>query len=245
MTTILAKKIKEPYPAIILATDLQASSTKPVQGDQIIYLQQEKYFFRKINNNKDKSILIAMTGCYSRQYEDFINIVTGEKAPPDKYKDFSFINDLKSGQSSLVNDLNFYAMTSDSNGHLDTSKRFELAVVTRQDGELDLWYVTEVGAVSNQTEISLGSGSQYANQAINVIGSLGLIPAKYDTELHKGVYLLSRGLEYAMKDAHSTGLDVVVVSAKGVDFISEQILKKQHTVGERKELEILNALAGK
>jgi hypothetical protein len=244
MTTILAAKVREPYPAVVFATDLQGSYDDPVETRGAIILQGRKAIARKIEQTPDDALLFAATGANNAIYREFADAVRGR---PTSLDHFNFVDELRSGYSKTIADLNYKAMTAGNNHlparHINLEQSFQLGVVYRTEEDVELWWVTETGLVLPTNGLPLGSGGRDASGAFKVLTQASDIPSKYKTELSKVAYAIRRSVYFAtLHDAHSIGVDAVVVSTRGIENISEQIRDETMAAEQKAERRVLNAL---
>jgi hypothetical protein len=226
MTTIIASYCydSQRQPAVVLGADFQASYTTQMPTKDAIYLVDKKILQRKIQATPDEALIWAMAGCVSDQYRDFCKAVSGH---PTKLNPFNLVDELSTGRSRTVADLNLEAMTRGSK-HLNPENRFNLVMVYRSAADIQLWHVTETGAAIKEPVIFAGSGKAEAQQMYESLSNADVCPG--GSHLQREAWLVYKSLNYAtQRDSHSSGVDIVIIRKGGM----EQLTRDAHEAASK------------
>lgn len=93
-----------------------------------------------------------------------------------------------------------------------------------------------MGKIDERPWTSVGSGSEYASNYIVRQGKL--IPR--GLRLREGIDLTVRALEEASQDIYTGGIDLVVLTRKGIEEFGPQI-KDSMEEAKRRQLEVIKA----
>ncbi|PLW80134.1 hypothetical protein C0585_04430 [Candidatus Woesearchaeota archaeon] len=239
MTTLIGMKVKEPYNAVVLGSDIQASYKEPLETPGATLHIEKKMYVPKIFATPDEDMAIAMAGAATEEYQAFKNNILG--ASQDLK--FDFREDLTKGFSSTIRDLNFSSSTRNGYGDYNLNDTFFLLVAYAKDDDVELYRVSNSGKIFNIPAKAMGSGENYASDWINVIMNKSLYPKEAKSELAKATYLVMAGLDEAINiDKHSSGKDVVIVSNKGIENITQEMYKELSELEWKKRMKIINGL---
>ena len=100
-----------------------------------------------------------------------------------------------------------------------------LLLATRFKGKPRLHSCYPLGKVEEKAWTSIGSGSDYALGHISNYVSSHALDVPRDISLEKGVELAHEGLSKASQDLYTGGLDLVVVTPRGIKNYGSMIRK--------------------
>ena len=213
MTTLIgikAEKGKKAKQGVVLASDLSRTQTKwTAQGD-VAYRQQTKSEGQKIHVDDAGRVAICMSGIYDQGYVDFLSAILEG--------DIDVRSVVEKGYFETLRNLNL----SRWNGEIPNNELMNgLLLATRFDNKPELYTCYPLGKVETRQWAAIGSGSDYA--AKHITGKGVLIPR--GLELGKGIDLTVESLNEASQDIYTGGLDLVVVTSRGIREFGSGIKK--------------------
>lgn len=241
MTTLIGIKVGEPYNAVVLGSDNQASFTnlKEVSGGTIH--QNMKAHYQKIIRVPEADMAIAIAGTGTPQYEIFRSAMLGGMT--NLPFDFDFRDDLNHGHSELIRRLNYDSATQNQTGDFNPNATFNLLVAYNNGDGTQLYRVANSGIIRQVDFSIMGSGEEFANSWMGHIYEKGMFPKGVDNDLSRATYSVMAGLnEASNKDAHSLGQDIVIVSSKGIESITDELHRKMSIIENRERNRILASL---
>ncbi len=207
MTTLVGIEAQQGKPGIVLASDLTASIESWVDKGDVAVRKQEKETVQKIYVSDDKNLAVCMTGTADLAYNDFLQALLRGEFDFKKYAD-----EVERQEGAMFNEARNLTL-SRWGGRLPNNDMNSFLIATRYDGKPRLLTCYPLGITERINSTSIGSGSRYAIEKLSLHRSK--IP-KY-TSLKDAVEWSVEALEAAQRDAHTGGLDLVVVTADGIE----------------------------
>lgn len=210
MTTVVGieSRKKGSKHGIVLASDLSGTRTdwRPV-GD-VAYREQRRHEMQKIYVDDDKRFAFCMSGVVDKPWIDFCSMLRlGKIKVEDRLKE-GFFQEFKG--------LNEYRWE----GKIpDNDLINNMLIASRFENTFGLYTCFPMGKVEPRSWTYLGSGSKYAFE--NLQKRVEDIP--HYLSLKDSLDLAVESLDSASQDIYTGGLDIVVVTRKGIQPFGELI----------------------
>lgn len=209
MTTLVGIKSERETPSVILGSDMSVTRTSWQSRGDMAYKEQKRSDSQKIYTNDSRTAAIGMSGIYDNSYIQFLSDFLNDKFDLEKVTRDKFFQEFA--------DLNL----SRWDGRNPTEDWNTLLLATRFD-EPKLYKCWSLGRIEKKILTSIGSGQEYAQNYI--LGQGKLIPKRISTE--EGIDIVAKALENASQDIYTQGLDLVVLTEKGIHELGKDIRDK-------------------
>ena len=207
MTTLLGLKTEKGGESVVLASDLNRTSSSYVGSEDVLYRRQTKEDGQKIHVDDSGQFAFCMSGIFDRFYINFLKLLRSGEIDIRKAIKEGFFEELKGLNLSRWG------------GEVPKSDMNSLLIATRFDNKPSLYTCYPLGKLSQRACTSIGSGSDYANE--HLLRHVTEIPEKINTS--EGINLAGECLSLASRDIYTGGIDIVVLTPGKIDSFGDEI----------------------
>ncbi len=206
MTTLVGLVTKKGKSSVILGSDRNMTTTNSKDDGEITYKEETKSDRQKIYVNNDRTAVLGVTGIEDNAYAEFMGRFIEGRFNLKKIIRDGFFPELVGLNMARWDD-------KEPDSHYN---RFFLAT---RFGKPKLYLCWQLGKVEEKPYDADGSGSEYAIDYLESKSSL----ISQLTSIEDGINLITSSLEKASKDIHTNGLDLVVLTKKGIYEFGNEI----------------------
>ncbi len=234
MTTlvgVVARKGNSIRQGVVIASDITSTLTGWKSDGEVAIKEQTKSEHQKMYVDDARRLTVAMTGVYDFPYCNFLKKLLSGK--------IDFRKAVKKKQFDQFFKLNLGRFE----GMLwDNEHQNSLLVATRYAGKPELWSCWPLGKVCEiPLATSIGSGSKHAFdyfKSKDILGPNGL-------SLPEAITFAVEAMERASTDIYTGGLDVVVVTHKGIDEYGSMIAQTLKDAKRKAISDVINRYRAK
>ncbi len=206
MTTLVGLVTKKGKSSVILGSDRNMTTINSKDDGEVTYREETKSDHQKIYINNDRTAVLGLTGIEDNSYAEFMGrFIEG------RFNLKKIIRDRFFPELVGLNMARWEDKEPDSN--------YNRSFLATRFGEPKLYLCWQLGKVEEKPYDADGSGSQYAIDYLESKSSL----ISQLTSIEDGINLVASALERASKDIHTNGLDLVILTKKGIYEFGNEI----------------------
>ena len=211
MTTILGITANSGVEGVVIAADRQINDYED-PPHEVKFIKKEQT--QKIAYGRDW--IIADAGGVSNQFAVFLNLEKNKIKKMIYHAVQRFYEHPKSKKPHFpeINEINTWARRND----VEEDCLHAMVLAAKVDRKIGLWYVDEFGNLKESKKefyLTLGSGSEYVTKHLTALSEKGSFDQNAIT-MPGAIDLATICLEVAEQDPNTGGLDLAVLTQKGV-----------------------------